>query len=81
MLNGSIIFFLIHRVTNMEVPVRFLTGQYWKATNMNLPVFLSGGISLDNLSNIKKLKNFKPEVIDVNSRFESAPGLKDIVQS
>jgi phosphoribosylanthranilate isomerase len=43
-----------------------------------VPVFLSGGISLDNLSSIKNLKDFNPEVIDVNSRFESAPGLKDI---
>ena len=49
-----------------------------KSYQYNVPVFLSGGVSLDNLSSIKKLKDFKPEVIDVNSRFESAPGLKDI---
>jgi phosphoribosylanthranilate isomerase len=42
-----------------------------------VPIFLSGGISLDNLSNVKKLKELNLEAIDVNSRFEIRPGWKD----
>lgn len=41
------------------------------------PFILSGGISLDNVSELSKSKN-KPFAIDVNSKFEIKPGLKDI---
>ena len=43
-----------------------------------LPFFLSGGISPENYKEIKKIKWLKPEGIDVNSRFELRPGLKDV---
>lgn len=41
---------------------------------------LSGGINLELISNIKKLKNQLPNLIgvDLNSKFEIKPGLKDI---
>ncbi|MEO9477645.1 MAG: phosphoribosylanthranilate isomerase [Cyclobacteriaceae bacterium] len=42
------------------------------------PFFLSGGIDVSDLEEIKKMNIEKLEVIDVNSRFEIAPGLKDI---
>lgn len=42
-----------------------------------LPYFLSGGISLENIEKIKLLKH-KPFAIDVNSRFEIKPGIKDL---
>ncbi|MCK0203945.1 phosphoribosylanthranilate isomerase, partial [Ornithobacterium rhinotracheale] len=38
--------------------------------------FLSGGVSLDNLAQAKNL-NPKPFALDVNSKFEVAPGIKD----
>lgn len=42
-----------------------------------LPYFLSGGISLENIENSKLLKS-KPFAIDINSRFEIKPGIKDV---
>ncbi|MFC7348569.1 phosphoribosylanthranilate isomerase [Chryseobacterium zhengzhouense] len=42
-----------------------------------LPYLLSGGISEGNIENIKHLKQ-KPFALDINSRFETEPGNKDI---
>lgn len=42
------------------------------------PFFLSGGIDLDDVQIIKDLKLEKLYAIDVNSRFELEPALKDI---
>lgn len=41
------------------------------------PYFLSGGIGLDEMKNLSKLK-IPAFAIDVNSKFEIEPGLKDI---
>jgi phosphoribosylanthranilate isomerase len=41
------------------------------------PFFLSGGIDLDHVPEIKKLKLQKLKGIDINSRFEKSPALKD----
>lgn len=43
-----------------------------------IPFFLSGGISLDNITQIQRLQGFNLYAIDVNSCFETAPGYKDI---
>jgi phosphoribosylanthranilate isomerase len=40
--------------------------------------FLSGGIDLDNISQIKTINDDRLMAIDVNSRFETAPGFKNI---
>ncbi|GAL88231.1 tryptophan synthase beta chain [Jejuia pallidilutea] len=46
------------------------------------PFFLSGGIGLDQIEDIKKFKKSKASkycyAIDVNSKFETEPGLKNI---
>ncbi|MCE4063823.1 phosphoribosylanthranilate isomerase [Chryseobacterium gleum] len=42
-----------------------------------LPYFLSGGISEDNIENIEMLKQ-KPFALDINSKFETEPGHKNI---
>ncbi len=43
------------------------------------PFFLSGGIGTDNLEAVLALpKGMRPYAVDVNSKFETAPGLKDI---
>ncbi|OVE55682.1 phosphoribosylanthranilate isomerase [Chryseobacterium mucoviscidosis] len=44
-----------------------------------LPYFLSGGISEENIENISILKQ-KPFALDINSRFETEPGVKNINQ-
>ncbi|WP_184541901.1 phosphoribosylanthranilate isomerase [Mucilaginibacter sp. FT3.2] len=45
---------------------------------LDIPFFLSGGISLDNLEEIKKISHPQFYGVDLNSRFETAPGVKDI---
>jgi phosphoribosylanthranilate isomerase len=42
------------------------------------PFLLAGGISLDNLGDLDKIKNKNFVGIDVNSKFELSPGIKDI---
>lgn len=43
-----------------------------------IPFFLSGGIDLDNVDEIKNLEKLNIHAIDINSKFEHSPGLKDI---
>ncbi|MGY3212942.1 phosphoribosylanthranilate isomerase [Mucilaginibacter sp. HD30] len=53
----------------------------WSALNeyeLNVPFFLSGGLSLENLSEIKNIKHPQFYGVDLNSRFETSPGIKDI---
>ena len=55
----------------------------WKILNeypSQKPFFLSGGIGVDNLNEIKKLVKTKLPIhaVDVNSKFENAPGNKNI---
>ena len=45
---------------------------------LNVPFFLSGGISLDNLDEIKNIKHPMFYGVDLNSRFETEPGIKNI---
>ena len=44
------------------------------------PFLLSGGIGPDDVQKVKQFHHQKCIGIDLNSRFESAPGLKDIDQ-
>jgi len=53
----------------------------WNLLNnykLDIPFFLSGGISLDNLSEINKITHPQLYGVDLNSRFEISPGIKDI---
>lgn len=43
-----------------------------------IPFFLSGGVSLDHIEQLKTLDYFNLHAVDVNSQFEIEPGLKDI---
>lgn len=43
----------------------------------DIPFFLSGGISLENSRSIKQLKHRQLIGIDLNSKFESSPGIKE----
>ena len=45
---------------------------------LDIPFFLSGGISLDNLEEVKKISHPQFYAVDLNSRFETEPGLKNI---
>lgn len=46
--------------------------------NLDVPFFLSGGLSLDNLDQVSKITHPQFYGVDLNSKFETAPGLKDI---
>jgi len=53
----------------------------WDVLNeytLDIPFFLSGGLSLDNLAEIKNIKHPALYGVDLNSRFETAPGMKDL---
>jgi len=52
----------------------------WNVLNeikISIPYFLSGGISLENVENINILAQ-KPFALDINSKFETEPGIKDV---
>jgi phosphoribosylanthranilate isomerase len=42
------------------------------------PFFLSGGIDIEHISTIKEITNLNIHAIDINSKFESSPGMKDV---
>lgn len=46
--------------------------------NLDTPFFLSGGLSLENLQTISLIDHPQFYGVDLNSRFEIEPGLKDI---
>lgn len=49
-----------------------------KDYNQKVPFFLSGGIDLENINALKGLEDMNIHAIDVNSKFELSPGMKDI---
>jgi phosphoribosylanthranilate isomerase len=55
----------------------------WRVLNdypSTKPFILSGGISLENISEVKELlqTDLPIHAIDVNSKFEDSPGLKNV---
>jgi phosphoribosylanthranilate isomerase len=52
--------------------------QWLQEYTMDKPFYLSGGISLENFEEIKKINHQKLIGIDVNSKFEIRPGIKNI---
>ncbi len=53
----------------------------WQILNrydMNIPFFLSGGIGVNEIKDLKKIMHPQLAVVDVNSRFEIEAGLKNI---
>jgi phosphoribosylanthranilate isomerase len=49
-----------------------------KRYNNAKPIFLSGGIDVDDVTAIKALTHLNIHAVDVNSRFEKTPAVKDI---
>ena len=48
--------------------------------HLNIPFFLSGGLSLENLNEIGQIINPQFYGVDLNSKFEDSPGMKNIEQ-
>jgi phosphoribosylanthranilate isomerase len=44
------------------------------------PFFLSGGIGVDDADKVKRFKHPDYYGVDVNSKFEKEPGVKDMAQ-
>lgn len=44
----------------------------------NKPYFLSGGIDASHIDEIKKITDWRLYALDINSKFELEPGLKDV---
>ena len=49
-----------------------------KNYKLDIPFFLSGGLSLDNIHEVKQIKHPQFYGVDLNSKFEIEPGIKDI---
>lgn len=49
-----------------------------KDLKLQKPIFLSGGIDLNNIDDMKEISELDIYAIDVNSKFEVSPGLKDV---
>jgi phosphoribosylanthranilate isomerase len=54
--------------------------QILQAYTYHVPFFLSGGIALSDVEEIKKIAHPQLVAIDVNSRFETSPATKNINQ-
>ena len=55
----------------------------WKLLDgyqLDQPYFLSGGIGLEHVQQIKTIQDPRLYTVDVNSKFELEPGLKDVEQ-
>lgn len=68
-----------------QTPVHGGSGKTFDWTLLNnytydKPYFLSGGIGLEQAAVLKEITDQRLYAIDVNSRFEQAPGLKDVAQ-
>jgi len=79
MYSGSVDYFLFDTKTAAHGG----SGQVfdWAVLNrykLDVPFFLSGGLSADNLSEVKQIKHPAFYGVDLNSRFEVEPGLKNI---
>jgi phosphoribosylanthranilate isomerase len=46
--------------------------------NLDVPFMLAGGISTENMKDLNHIKHNMLVGIDINSKFESSPGVKDI---
>ncbi|MEA2107724.1 MAG: phosphoribosylanthranilate isomerase [Bacteroidota bacterium] len=51
-----------------------------KSYSLELPFFISGGISPDDIGNIESFDHEKLYGVDINSRFEIEPGIKNVNQ-
>ena len=49
-----------------------------KKYHLNTPFFLSGGLNIQNLEEVKNIDNPQFYGVDLNSKFEITPGIKDI---
>jgi len=76
---GKVDFFLF----DAKTPIHGGAGKTFDWTLLNnykldIPFFLSGGLSAENMEEIKHITHPQFYGVDLNSRFEISPGMKDI---
>ena len=76
---GSVDYFLL----DTKTPVHGGSGMVFDWTilgkyKLDVPFFLSGGLSLNNLDEVRKITHPAFYGVDLNSKFEISPALKDI---
>ena len=49
-----------------------------KKYDQQIPFFLSGGLSIENIQSVKELRDLNLYALDVNSQVELEPGMKDV---
>ena len=49
-----------------------------KKYDQQIPFFLSGGLSIENIHQLSELKDLNLHALDFNSQIESEPGIKDL---
>jgi len=77
--NGNVDYFLFDtKVDSYGGSGKTFNWQLLNDYHLDVPFFLSGGLGLENLENIKQIKHPQFYGVDLNSRFETAPGIKDI---
>lgn len=52
--------------------------QILKQYRFDKPYFLSGGIDLEHAVSLKEIEDLRLYALDINSRFETEPGVKDV---
>jgi len=55
----------------------------WSLLNdyqLNAKFILSGGLSIENVKEISNIDHSKCEIVDINSKFEITPGIKDLTK-
>jgi len=76
---GKVDFFLFDTKTSLHGGSgKTFNWDLLKGYKLDIPFFLSGGLSLGNLEEIKNIDHPQFYGVDLNSRFETAPGVKDI---
>ena len=48
--------------------------------NLPIPYFLSGGIDIEQIKDIKAVSDNRLVAVDINSKFEAEPGLKNVIK-
>jgi phosphoribosylanthranilate isomerase len=77
--NGKVDFFLFDTKTELHGGSgKAFDWNILDKYNLNVPFFLSGGLGLENLEAVKNIDHPQFYGVDLNSRFETSAGIKDV---
>lgn len=77
--NSSVDFFLFDtKSENYGGTGQAFNWNLLKNYDQQIPFFLSGGLSIENIDQVSRLKDLNIHALDFNSQVESEPGIKDL---